>query len=384
MLRTEELAALHRFDGAEQYFTRAVDFGYSFSIDETFEKWGTRRDHRRLRAADPHDPSRRRSSRMPPDRQRRRPAPQGVGGASRAKPTSWPATRRSTPSRSRTACARGSRRSSITARLRLPRRADAPAGKLTRVNSARLRSRCSARPTRRSAPKRAACTSARAWRSCWRCRGRPRRDATSWSSRRSPASCSATRRRCSTASTPSIAGLAQFAGAAAAEGPDRRPRRDRRRGADRAEDSSTPTTTMRRGAAAARRACAPSASLRGQLRDDADRRRRRGSRSTSACARRSASSSRRSLLANGIRVEALADDGVVVPGQPVKVSRHRRQPRRGRGRRSSRSSSTASTGDARVHADGGHRRRRFGGGGGGRGGRGARTRRRRRRRCRRV
>ena len=39
-LRTEELAALHRFDGAEQYFTRAVDFGYSFSIDETFQKWG--------------------------------------------------------------------------------------------------------------------------------------------------------------------------------------------------------------------------------------------------------------------------------------------------------------------------------------------------------
>ncbi len=40
VLRTQELAALHRFDGAEQYFTRAVDFGYSFSIDETFEKWG--------------------------------------------------------------------------------------------------------------------------------------------------------------------------------------------------------------------------------------------------------------------------------------------------------------------------------------------------------
>ena len=40
VLRTEELLALHRFDGAEQYFTRAVDFGYSFSIDETFEKWG--------------------------------------------------------------------------------------------------------------------------------------------------------------------------------------------------------------------------------------------------------------------------------------------------------------------------------------------------------
>src|SRR5215813_13986133 len=37
VLRTEELAAIHRFDGAEQYFTRAVDFGFSFSIEETFE-----------------------------------------------------------------------------------------------------------------------------------------------------------------------------------------------------------------------------------------------------------------------------------------------------------------------------------------------------------
>src|SRR5579871_1575611 len=40
VLRTKELEAVHRFDGAEQYFTRAVDFGYSFSIEETFEKWG--------------------------------------------------------------------------------------------------------------------------------------------------------------------------------------------------------------------------------------------------------------------------------------------------------------------------------------------------------
>src|SRR5438552_12005609 len=40
VLRTAELASLHRFDGAEQYFTRAVDFGYSFSIEETYEKWG--------------------------------------------------------------------------------------------------------------------------------------------------------------------------------------------------------------------------------------------------------------------------------------------------------------------------------------------------------
>ena len=40
VLRTEELLAAHRFDGAEQYFTRAIDFGYSFSIEESYEKWG--------------------------------------------------------------------------------------------------------------------------------------------------------------------------------------------------------------------------------------------------------------------------------------------------------------------------------------------------------
>ena len=40
VLRTEELAALHRFDGAEQYFTRAVDFGYTIDIDETLAQWG--------------------------------------------------------------------------------------------------------------------------------------------------------------------------------------------------------------------------------------------------------------------------------------------------------------------------------------------------------
>jgi LmbE family N-acetylglucosaminyl deacetylase len=40
VLRTEELLAAHRYDGAEQRFARAVDFGYSFSIDESFEKWG--------------------------------------------------------------------------------------------------------------------------------------------------------------------------------------------------------------------------------------------------------------------------------------------------------------------------------------------------------
>ncbi len=40
VLRTEELLAVHKFDGAEQYFTRAVDFGFSFSVEESLEKWG--------------------------------------------------------------------------------------------------------------------------------------------------------------------------------------------------------------------------------------------------------------------------------------------------------------------------------------------------------
>jgi LmbE family N-acetylglucosaminyl deacetylase len=40
ILRGEELAAVHRFDAADQYFTRAYEFGYSFSDEETFQKWG--------------------------------------------------------------------------------------------------------------------------------------------------------------------------------------------------------------------------------------------------------------------------------------------------------------------------------------------------------
>ena len=40
VLRTEELLAAHRYDGAEQYFTSAVDFGFSFSVEESLEKWG--------------------------------------------------------------------------------------------------------------------------------------------------------------------------------------------------------------------------------------------------------------------------------------------------------------------------------------------------------
>jgi LmbE family N-acetylglucosaminyl deacetylase len=40
VLRTQELLAARSFDGAKQYFTRAVDFGYSKSAKESLEKWG--------------------------------------------------------------------------------------------------------------------------------------------------------------------------------------------------------------------------------------------------------------------------------------------------------------------------------------------------------
>ena len=40
ILRGEELMLVHRYDGADQYHTRAFEFGYSFSDEETFQKWG--------------------------------------------------------------------------------------------------------------------------------------------------------------------------------------------------------------------------------------------------------------------------------------------------------------------------------------------------------
>lgn len=40
LIRTQELLAARRIDGGQQFFTRAVDFGYSKSADETFSIWG--------------------------------------------------------------------------------------------------------------------------------------------------------------------------------------------------------------------------------------------------------------------------------------------------------------------------------------------------------
>src|SRR4051812_37885869 len=39
LIRTEELLAARRLDGARQYFTRAYDFGYSKTLDETWQHW---------------------------------------------------------------------------------------------------------------------------------------------------------------------------------------------------------------------------------------------------------------------------------------------------------------------------------------------------------
>ena len=40
VLRSEELAAIHRYDGVEQYFGLSSDFGYSFCVDENLDRWG--------------------------------------------------------------------------------------------------------------------------------------------------------------------------------------------------------------------------------------------------------------------------------------------------------------------------------------------------------
>ena len=39
MIRTEELLAARRIDGGRQYFTRAFDFGFSKTLDETLQHW---------------------------------------------------------------------------------------------------------------------------------------------------------------------------------------------------------------------------------------------------------------------------------------------------------------------------------------------------------
>src|SRR5580698_10340888 len=40
IIRTQELLAARRIDGAEQFFTRAIDFGFTKTPEECFQKWG--------------------------------------------------------------------------------------------------------------------------------------------------------------------------------------------------------------------------------------------------------------------------------------------------------------------------------------------------------
>jgi len=43
LIRTNELLDARKIDGAEQFFTRAIDFGFSKTATETLEKWGRER-----------------------------------------------------------------------------------------------------------------------------------------------------------------------------------------------------------------------------------------------------------------------------------------------------------------------------------------------------
>ena len=40
LIRTQELLAARRIDGGQQFFSRAIDFGFSKSADEAFQVWG--------------------------------------------------------------------------------------------------------------------------------------------------------------------------------------------------------------------------------------------------------------------------------------------------------------------------------------------------------
>src|SRR5438128_4394421 len=40
VIRTQELLAARRIDGAHQFFTRAIDFGFTKTAEETLAKWG--------------------------------------------------------------------------------------------------------------------------------------------------------------------------------------------------------------------------------------------------------------------------------------------------------------------------------------------------------
>ena len=137
VLRTEELLAVHRFDGAEQYFTRAVDFGFSFSIEESIEKWGHDEivgDYvRHIRTIRP-DVDRR----IPVRRRGRRTTSSGVNTADARGVSRGSRSIASIPNRSAKGFVRGRPNASSARRLWRTRAADARSS--SRVRDERVRS----------------------------------------------------------------------------------------------------------------------------------------------------------------------------------------------------------------------------------------------------
>ena len=327
VLRTGELAALHRFDGAEQYFTRAVDFGYSFSIEETFEKWGREEitaDYVRLIRM------------IRPDVIITLPPTGNAGGQHHM--ASAVITRDAyklagDPAKFPEQIKDGlrpwqPRKLYHSAGFGFP--GEPPHDRPGHSHQLRrLRSRCSARPTTRSAARRAACTSVRAWVSCSRFRRTPSPPPRiSSSKRRCPRRCRRTRRRCSTAIDNSLGSLAAFAGPRRAEGPDRRTVGDRDGCPGGAEDVRHGQRRSNAEAAARRPVRRPFAAPQASAGWPSTR--PASSRSTFACARRRTSSSRPPIIAQGVKIEVLADDGRRRAGPDGEGQRHRRESRRRR------------------------------------------------------
>ena len=318
-------AALHRFDGAEQYFTRAVDFGYSFSVEETFEKWGTTGDPRRLRPADPHDPPRR-HRRL---RVRRRAAAASITrrrAVSRARRSAPRPIRRSIPSRSRRGCGRGSRRSSTTrAGFGGPRpasRASEPAPRAAVSTAARLR-RAARQDLQRDRQRGAQHAQVPGHGAAAAAAATPvGRSATLPAARHGAADGAdaagrdvAVRRR----RQPRIAGLARS--------PAPQPPADAHRGlaaiaaavADARRRHSTPTTTRRR-CSRSPTGCTRCARCARELRDDGPGRRQAQLRDRLPPRAEGSASSSRRCCSPTASLEALADDGVVVPGSRCSVN----------------------------------------------------------------
>ena len=252
VLRTQELEALHRFDGAEQYFTRAVDFGYSFSLDETFEKWGRDEiieDYVHLIRL------------VRPDVMFAL-SPTGGGGGQHHQASSilareaWKIAGDPTKYPEQIAAglrAVAARRSSTFSSVS-PARAAAPTTCPRCARTSTPTIRCSARPAARSASRRGACTSARARRGCSRCPARRPRP-TSSSSPRSPVEMGKARRRSSTASTRGSPASRASRARAPCQALTRGLRADRRIFVQQAQRPST-TGTRKTRCRRSRRACA--------------------------------------------------------------------------------------------------------------------------------